>query len=658
MALTAVDWGIVLFVLVFMAVSVLASKSQMRSVADFLSANRTAGRYLVAVSSGVAGLGAITIVANLEMNLVAGFSMAWWGLSMGIVILLVTVSGWVIYRFRETRCLTLAQFFEVRYSRRFRIFTGIIAFFAGLMNFGIFPAVGARFFIYFCGIPTEFHLFGLAIPTYPLAMLVLLGIALWFVFTGGQIAVIVSDFVQGVFVNAVLLGVVLYFAFTVDWAQIQQALQMAPQDASLINPYKTSQVEDFNFWYFLIGVVGYMYGTMSWQGTQAYNSSAKSAHEAKMGNVLSMWRGIPQSIMFLFIPIVAYTVLNHPDFSTQAGAVASSLEGIDNDSVRQQLQVPMVLQQLLPKGLIGAFVAVMLAAFISTHDTYLHSWGSILIQDVIMPFRKKPFTPKQHIRVLRLSILFVALFIFCFSLFYHQTQAILLFFAITGAIFAGGSGSVIIGGLYWKYGTAGAAWAAMITGSSIAVGGIVLHEIFPEFPINGQQFWAIGMGSSALLYVIVSLLGEKKAFNMDKLLHRGKYLLESDRQIVQAVPQKGWKMLGMGREFTRSDKLIYIVNYVWTFGWTAVFIVGTLVNLGRDVPDDAWMTFWKIYLVIHIAIAVISVIWFSLGGLIDLRKMFATLRGMERDDTDDGFVHRQAESSDPFKAEQHEETST
>ena len=127
----------------------LLTRKYMRSVADFLAAGRQGGRYLVSVSQGMAALGAITIVANLEMNFEAGFAMTWWGLSMGLVMTIIAVSGWVIYRFRATRSLTLAEFFERRYSRRFRIFAGLIAFAAGLINFGIFPAVGARFFIHF-----------------------------------------------------------------------------------------------------------------------------------------------------------------------------------------------------------------------------------------------------------------------------------------------------------------------------------------------------------------------------------------------------------------------------------------------------------------------------------------------------------------------------
>ncbi|NQU65688.1 MAG: sodium:solute symporter, partial [SAR324 cluster bacterium] len=98
MILTFLDWTIIIVVFVLMVLSVSASKYLMKGVADFLAANRSAGRYLVSIASGVAGLGAITVVGNLEMNLVAGFSMAWGGLSMSLIIMVVTVSGWVIYR--------------------------------------------------------------------------------------------------------------------------------------------------------------------------------------------------------------------------------------------------------------------------------------------------------------------------------------------------------------------------------------------------------------------------------------------------------------------------------------------------------------------------------------------------------------------------------
>ena len=661
MNMAPVDWSILGAVMAVMVLGVLLSRKYMRSVADFLAAGRTAGRYAVSVASGIAGLGAITIVGLLEMNYIAGFSMTWWGFTMSVVILALTVSGWVIYRFRQTRSLTLPEFFERRYSRNFRIFAGVIAFLSGLINFGIFPAVGARFFIHFCGLPESVTLLGLAVPTFALTMIILLGIALFFVFQGGQIAVIITDFTQGLFVNIVFVIIVIFLYRLVDWSQIVEALSMAPENASLINPFKTGHVEDFNFWYFLIGIFGVIYGAMSWQGTQAYNTSAKSAHEAKMAGVLGNWKGFPQGLFVLFVPIIIYTVMHHPDFSGIAAAVENTIDAAGTDAIRSQLRGPVVLTRLLPVGLVGAFAAVMLAAFVSTHDTYLHSWASILVQDIIMPVRRRRLGEKQHLRLLRLAIVGVAVFIFFFSLLFQQSEHIFLFFAITGAIFAGGSGAVIIGGLYWKRGTAPAAWTALITGSAIAVGGILIHQLPEEllyaapaelvgtarrlwvlrhflYNINGQQYWAVAMGASSVLYVLVSLLSRREPVNLNKLLHRGEYDTARETRIVEAAPSRGWKVLGIGREFTRGDRAIYVATYIHTGIWFAIFVAGTVYNLTHDVADAVWARFWRNYFYIQVVFSVFVIIWFAVGGIRDIAQMLRRLRVMKRDDSDDGTV--------------------
>ncbi|MBC7186975.1 MAG: sodium:solute symporter [Calditrichaeota bacterium] len=638
MNLTTLDWAIVAGMFLFTAAVVLVSRSYMRSVADFLAAGRTAGRYVISVSQGMAALGAITVVATFEMNYYAGLPMTWWGFMMSPVVVIITVTGWVVYRFRQTRALTMAQFFEMRYSRRFRIFAGTLAFVSGIINFGIFPAVGARFFIYFCGLPQSVSIAGISVPTFPLTMAVLLSMSLTFVFAGGQIAVIITDFVQGLFANVVFVALVLHFMRVFDWSQIAEALQSAPADASLINPFHTSKVEDFNLWYFLIGVYGAVYSTLSWQGTQGYNASAKSAHEAKMAGVLSNWRGFPQNMMLLFLPICAYTVLHHAAFAEQAAQAEQVLSGIANKAVRSQLTVPMALLRFMPQGLLGAFVAVMLAALVSTDEAYLHSWGSIFIQDVLVPWRGKRLEPREHIKWLRLSILGVAVFSFFFSLLFKQSEYILLFFAITGAIYAGGSGAVIIGGLYWKRGTTAAAWSALITGSTVAVAGIVLQQLIPDFPINGQVCWFIAMVSSTVVYIVVSLLHRGQPFDMDRLLHRGRYRVAEEHQEAAAEPQRGWKVLGMGREFTRGDRALYIATYTWTAVWVAIFVAGTIYNLTHNVPDESWLTFWRSYLLIGTTIAVVVTVWLGLGGLRDARDMLNRLATMKRDVHDDGTV--------------------
>ena len=638
MNLSLIDWLIAGISLIALLLVVRLSKKLVRSVADYLSAGRSAGRYMITVSQGIAFVGAITIVGQWEMNYVAGFVLRWWEFIMAVVLLFITVSGWVVYRFRQTRALTIAQFLEIRYSRNFRVFAGILAFASGLLNFGVFPSVVSRFMIYFCGFPLSFNFLGMEISTYPVVMAAILLISLYFVFAGGQIAVILTEFFQGVYSNIAFLVIIAFSLFVVNWDQIAEAVATAPANASLVNPYHTSEVPDFNFWYFLINVFGVIYVKLSWQGTQGFNSSAKSAHEAKMGEVLGNYRDIPKWLFLVFIPVVAYTILHHADFAHIADYVNATLSGVGNEAVQNQLRIPLVLSEILPVGLMGVFLALMLMATISTHDSYMHSWGSIFIQDVLMPFRKKAFEPEQHIKVLRMSILGVCIFIYFFSLWFPMTDYIFLYFAITAAIFTGGSGAVIIGGLYWKRGTTSAAWSALIVGSVIAVTGIILQQIYPDFPINGQYFWAMAMGGSTIVYILVSLLGKKQEFNMDKMLHRGEYEIKEETVIVDEVPQKGWKMLGIGKEFTKGDKIIYIAAYIWTFIWVVIFLTGTLMNLTSEISDSSWLEFWKFFVITNLIASVVIVIWFTFGGIKDLKDMLHRLNTMVRDHSDDGTV--------------------
>ncbi len=643
--MTWIDWSIMGIMLAVIVTGVIISRRYMSSVADFLSAGRTAGRYLVSVSGGIAALGAITVIAQFEFYYHSGFCMNWWFFVQHVFLILLAVSGWVIYRYRETRAMTLAQYFEMRYSRNFRIFTGIIIFLAGLINFGIFPAVGARFFLYFCDLPHSIPILGLEISTFGIIMFFLLSISIYFVLAGGQVAVLITDFLQGIFISIVFVVLALYFFKVFSYDQIFEALTSAPENKSLLNPFKTGDTKHFNLLYFMIMIMGFFYGPLSWQGSQGSFTSAKDAHESKMGQVLAYWRLMPQLLFFILIPVCAYTVMHHADFLMEAGSVNEVLSGLGSNTEKTQLTVPLILTKFLPVGLMGSFAAVMLAAFISTHDTYLHSWASVFVQDVLLPLRKKPFKPEEHIRVLRIAIIGVAVFIFIFSFLFRQTQFIILFFQITGAIFMSGGGAVIMFGLYWKRGTTAGAWSAIITGAVISLTGIVIHQVHEGFFLDGQHFFGISMVASSVAYIVVSLLGKKRIFNMDKMLHRGKYKIESEHTIKIEQPNKFLKILGIGKEFSKGDIFLYFGSYTWIFVWALVFIVGTIYYFMHGITDAAWMKFWYIFLIIYVVMSIVVVIWFGFGGFKDIRDMLNRLKTLVRDDRDNGTVFHEVDNS-------------
>ncbi len=682
--LSTLDWTILGSFLFCLLVIANYTKRYAHSVADFLAANRCARRYLLAVSGNAVNFGAVTFVAWYEMFYRGGFSAVWWQMVMMISPVVIGLTGWLIYRFRQTRALTLAQFFEMRYGRRFRIFAGLLAFLSGILNFGIFPAVGARFFVYFCGFPEHFVILGVSVSSFALVMLLLLGISLYFSVSGGQIAVMVTDFVQGSFTNIMFIVIVGYLMTQFSWTQVSEALMQAPADASMVNPFRAGNVEDFDMWYFVIGIFGsFVYNYISWQGSQGYRCAAINPKEQKIGQALNYLRSQTEVILMVAIAVCVYTMLHHPDhpgFRPPEPAAVQALadeappvlltkkldhlEGtalrisfeqrlgrIDTETLQDQMLVPVGVSMLLGSGLFGCMCAVMLAGFITSHDTYMHSWGSIFIQDVVLPFRNsdEPLSPEQHLRMLRLSIFGVALFVFFWSLFYPLGEAIFMYFAITGAIYMGGAGAVIIGGLYWKKGTTTAAWWTMSVGSLLAVSGMVLrqqwpklHELWPtlfeakRMPINSQWFYGINILVSIGLYVIISLLTCKEDFDLDAMLHREEKTEERRGTWMQEIVRR----LGVDDDFDRRDKITYAVCFGWCFFWLGVFVVGVIYNvfINPDASDASWLAFWKIWGIAY-ALAVVGVtIGLLFGGTKDVIDLFRRLRTVDRDDADDGTV--------------------
>ena len=242
MNLHVLDWLIVSGLLALLLAGALYTARYTRSVSAFLAAERCGGRYLIAMALAMAGTGVISLVYWFEIYYETGYTAYWWSSLTEPALIVIALSGWVVYRFRQTRAMTLAQFFEMRYSRNFRIFAGLLAFVAGIVNFGIFPAVGARFFIYFCGLPESFALGGLSISTFALIMVFLLGISLSFTFLGGQIAVMVTDFVQGAFAYVVFAVVIGYLLYLFPWQQISDTLLTTEPGKSLIKKNYSSFV--------------------------------------------------------------------------------------------------------------------------------------------------------------------------------------------------------------------------------------------------------------------------------------------------------------------------------------------------------------------------------------------------------------------------------
>ena len=188
-----IDWLLFALPVAFVVFVALRAPRYVHGVADFLSAGRIARRYTLCVASGEANFGLITLVGAFESYYNSGFAYGFWGSIIAPVGMVLGLVGFCNYRFRETRAMTMGQFFEMRYNRPFRTVASFVQAFYGVLNYAIFPAVGARFMMYFLRLPVSFHVLGLEVSTFAALMLAALGLACFIACAGGQITISVSS---------------------------------------------------------------------------------------------------------------------------------------------------------------------------------------------------------------------------------------------------------------------------------------------------------------------------------------------------------------------------------------------------------------------------------------------------------------------------------
>jgi SSS family solute:Na+ symporter len=242
---------------------------------------------------------------------------------------------------------------------------------------------------------------------------------------------------------------------------------------------------------------------------------------------------------------------------------------------------------------------------------------------------------------------------------YTPTQYVAMFLALTGAIFVGGAGSAIIGGLYWSRGTTAGAWAAMIAGMTLSCSGIVVKQL-PDTVVTGDgamfdllrwmregvtgqelTFWSIAV--SVGLYVLVSLGTSRERFNMDRMLHRGTYARSDDAAEGVALSTRrlaaAMQRLGFDSEMTTRDRWVTAITLAWPVIFTTVFAATLIAHfLGWAPGSGFWSAAWGWYTTMALATAVIIVVWFTVGGILDLRAMFRKLREYHANQSDDGRV--------------------
>ena len=99
------------------------------------------------------------------------------------------------------------------------------------------------------------------------------------------------------------------------------------------------------------------------------------------------------------------------------------------------------------------------------------------------------------------------------------------------------------------------------------------------------------------------------------------------------------RLIGIGKEFTKWDKVIALSLFAWTMIWVVVLIIGSVWNAFSPLGDEFWAAYWHVVGIgIPVFLCFVTAIWFTFGGVRDIRRLFADLRREQVDALDDGTV--------------------
>ncbi len=443
------DWVIVICYVSFMIVVGLVAKRYITNMSDFVVAGRSLKSYLGIATLVGTEFGLVNIVCASQKGFTGGFSAIHLGLIGFVVTIIIGLTGVVLVPLRRAGIMTIPEYYERRFGRGVRIFGGLIMLVSGVIGMGLFMKAGVIFIMGLTGLASEFHL-----KLFMTAMIILV---VFYTTLGGMVSVIIADYIQFIVMTFSLLLVCVLSVHHLGWDNIVATVSSVRGESGF-NPFHE---EGFGFVYVIYMVFVAFTSCATWQTTVIRTCAAKDESTVKRMITCSSVGFMARMMIPILLGICAFVFVS----GNEALSGIFLPKGGPADSETTMMATPVFLSWLLPTGLIGLVMAGMLAAFLSTHDSYILCWAAVFVQDVVAPCMKnEQLSTKARLRLTRLFILFEAIFILIWGLWYPIGQDLWDYMVISGAIYFVGANPLLILGLYWKGASKVGAYLALAMG--------------------------------------------------------------------------------------------------------------------------------------------------------------------------------------------------
>lgn len=488
------------YMLVVIGIGLYFAKRAQKNTGEYFLGGRSLGPWVAAMSAEASDMSGWLLMGLPGLAYWCGLADAAWtaiGLALG------TYVNWLIvakrlrkYSLVSGNAITVPEFFSNRFHEKNKVLLSIAAIFI-LVFFTVYA--GSCFVT--CG-KLFSTLFGLP---YHSMMLVGALFVIFYTFVGGFLAESASDFMQALVMIAALVTVLVtgtvaaggfdavienakaipgYFSLnalatpTVDANGVQQAANGVPLFGEPADYGVLSMISMVSWG---LGYFGMPQVLLRFMAIRRPRELKKSRRIAAVWCVISLFAAV-------FIGLLGRALFP----ADPALATASSAENIFIE----------LSSSLLPPVLAGLVMAGILAATISSSDSYLLIAASAFAKNLYEGVLKRNAKDREVMWVSRIVLLVIALIGIIIA--WDENSVIFTIVSFAWAGFGATFGPLMLFSLFWRRTTRAGAIAGMITGGAMVfiwnlllkpLGGIFgIYELFPAFVL------------SCLVIVVVSLL--------------------------------------------------------------------------------------------------------------------------------------------------------
>ncbi|MHC4116178.1 MAG: sodium:solute symporter family protein [Planctomycetota bacterium] len=429
LGLELIDWVVIVIYLLIITLVGLWAVRKVRSSTSFFIGDRKFGKVMMAFFMFGSGTHSEQAVGVASKTYTSGASGIWYQW----LYLFVTPFFWLIAPFfRRMRAVTTGDYFEVRYGR------GVSGLYAAM---GILPlTVALGVMLKGSGALVDAVSNG-AISS-NLAIIAMTVIFLIYGIAGGLSAAIATNFLQG------LLTVVLSFLilpFALDKVDGMNGLRAAIENKDMLSLVSPGEITLF---YIIVIAFNALVGWVTMPETMANCAAGRTETVGRIGVTVGIFGKRVCTIAWMLTglcAVVMYAELADPDKAY--GNMARDL-----------------LPEISP-GLIGLFIACMLASVMSTCDSLMVVASALFTENLYRKFFVVGRDDKHYTLVGRItSALVVILGIFVAFTLESVVEGLELYWMLSALM-----GIAFWAGLFWRRATAAGAWAATLTSFGILV---------------------------------------------------------------------------------------------------------------------------------------------------------------------------------------------